>query len=470
MDTLRQELRLAVRLLARQPLFTLTAILTLALGLGANIAIFSIVNALLLRPLPLGPRGERVVSLHSTHRTQPEDWADSRVSFPDLAELRTARSLEDVGGFLPRNVTLTTARRRGTRTGRIGDAQPLYDARRLAGHRPPVRAVRGRATRPRVGQRHADRRPVAAPLRRDPSIVGRSIAVNGRARTVVGVLPPRFNFPEREELYLPLRLDDPRRDARGIAAFGLLRNGSSIGDLQHDLDAIAARLADEHPTSNRGWGLHALPFRDLVVARNAAALSSVLMGAVAFVLLIGCANLANLQLARGARRSREMAVRSALGASRWRLARGVIVESSVLAVAGALAAALVAAWSLDLMRASFPENLPYWVRFDLDVRMVVFVAFLCSVVVLLIGLVPALRSSRPHLVAGLKDGARGASSGPATRRLQRGLTIGQVAVSLALLVGAAVMIQSCVSLQRADTRLRRSSGPDDAGVSGWRRI
>lgn len=450
MATLLQDVSHAIRGLRRHPGFLTSALLTLAVGIGANVTVFSIVDALLLRPLPFGERSNRVVTLHSTHRLQAEDWNNSELSYADLLDVqRQASSFEAVGGFLLRNFTVTTE----------------ADAERLLGISvtPDVFPLLGVA--PMLGRTFTADEAAAPGLetsvilthslwqRRfgaDPNIVGRTVTINDRARTVVGVMPPRFKFPERSELFLPLRWDESPRSARTIAVIAVLKEGVSVAQAQSDVTAVASRLDATYPATNRGYGIRVLSFRESQVSPDTKLVAGTLMAAVAFVLLIACANLANLLLVRGAARQREMAVRAAMGASRARLAWVLLGESAVLAVAGTALGMLGAAWALDLMRVSFPEELPYWIRFDADVRVVLFTAGLTICTTLAIGLLPAIRASRPRVVDDLKEGGRGATLGRPAQRLQTALAVAQVALCLALLVGANLMIRSFLSLQRAD--------------------
>ena len=456
--SLFQDLSHAIRGLRKRPGFWLAAVVTLAVGIGANVAVFSLVNALLLRPLPFGERSDRVVMLHSTHPQQPEDWDDSGLSYPDYDDIREqSTSFEGIGAFLTRNFTVST------------DA----DADRLLGVSVTPDLFSTLGVEPMVGRTFTPE-DAAAPGREsvvilshglwqrrfgaDPSIVGRGVVINERSRTVVGIMPAGFKFPERSELFMPLRWDEAPRAARSLAVVAVLERGTTIDQAQADVSAIARRLAETHPATNRDFGVRLLSFRDSNVGSDDRRVSTTLMAAVTFVLLIACANLANLLLVRGAARQREMAIRSAMGAGRSRLIAVVLSESAVLALVGTVIGTLAAAWAIDWMRASWPEEIPYWVQLDLDGRIVAFTVATTVLTTLAIGLLPAIRASRPRVVEDLKEGSRSVSLGRAGQRAQTGLAVAQIALCLALLVGANLMIRSFLSLQRA------SIGFDDAPV------
>jgi predicted permease len=451
MPTMLQDLAHAVRSLRKRPVFTTAAIVTLTVGIGANLTVFSIVNAMLLRPLPFGDRSDRIVTLHSTHRLQAEDWGwgESEVSYRDLEDLRASGSFDGLAGYLPRNFTLTGE----DSADRVQGGSVTPDLFSVLG----VAPLLGRSFLPEeaappglesviILTHGLWRRRYGA----DPNIIGRDIVVNDRARTVVGVMPPNFKFPERDELYLPLRWDESPRAARNVNVVGALKEGVTIEQAQAEVDAIAERLAASYPESHRGFGVRMLPFRESQVGRDERAITAALMAAVGFVLLIACANLANLLLVRGAARQREIAVRAALGASRARLMSNVLGETLVLSLVGAALGVLASQWSLDFIRQSFPEELPYWMRFDLDLRIVGFALAVALFTALVTGLLPALRAARASLSNGLKDNSRGVSLGHTAQRLQGGLAVAQVALCLALLVGANLMIRSFLALQSAD--------------------
>ena len=368
-----QDLSHALRSLRRRPGFTVAAILTLTVGLGANVTVFSIVNAMLLRPLPFGERSNRIVTLHSTHRMQNEDWGwgDSELSYRDLQDLGAAQSFAGLGGYLPRNFTLTGE----DRAERVQGGSVTPDLFAVLGISP----VMGRDFLPEDAAPPGLESSVILThglwQRRygaDPGIVGRSVVINDRARTVVGVMPPNFKFPERDELYMALRWDEAPRAARNVNVVGILRDGVTIDQAQDEVAAIAQRLSETYPETNRGFGVRVLKFRESQVGGDERALSAALMAAVGFVLLIACANLANLLLVRSAARQREIAVRAAMGASRWQLSSHVLSEAVVLSLAGTALGLLASQWSLDVIRQSFPEELPYWMAFDIDTRILLF--------------------------------------------------------------------------------------------------
>jgi putative ABC transport system permease protein len=454
-DSLVGDMRQAARSLSRRPGFALAALATLGLGIGANATVFGIVNALLLRPMPLGEHGARVVTLHSTHKTQPEDWEDSNLSYADLRDIRErAGGLQDVAGYIGRGFTLQA----GGESERLRGGSVTPNLFGLLGLRP----VLGRDFReedaadfgfePVVLLSHQlfERRFGA-----DPGLVGRSLILNGRAITVIGVMAPGIRFPERDEFwvaYRPSADPGPARAQRFVAAFGLLREGASIRRVQGELDLVARQLAEAHPDTNRGWGVRALTFRESVVDRGLRVVAAALLGAVAAVLLIACANLACLNLARGASRQRELAVRASLGASRGRLVRQMLAETALLCAGGGLLGLAASSWLTDLVVSSWPEELPYWVELGLDWRVLLFTTGVATAAAVLSGLLPAWRSSRLDLVSGLRDGAR-SGTGAGAQRLQSTLVVGQVALSLVLLAGASLMIRSFLKLQAAPSGL-----------------
>ncbi len=445
-----QDVRQAVRALTTRPGFALAVVVTLAVSIGANVTVFSIVNALLFRPLPFGDRSNRVVTLFATHAEQPEDWSwgDSELSYPDLVDLRQAEAFEGLAGYMGRSLTLS----HDGAAERVRGGSVTPDLFRLLGVTPLLGRHFDEAEGTSPGLEQVVMLTHGLWQRRyggTADIVGRDIHVNGLPRTVVGVLPPGFRFPERDDVYLPLRWDEAPRNARNLNAVGLVRSGVSLVQAQQQAAAIAARLATNHAATNRGYGVRVLPFRDSQIDSGGRFLSATLMAAVAFVLLIACANLTSLMLVRASGRQREMAVRSALGAGRGRLVRLMLVETGLVALAGTAVGLLGAVWLLDFLRESFPEDLPYWQVFDPDWRVAVFAVGITAVTTLAVGLLPALRASRPELVTDLKDAAR-ATPPRGQQRLHAGLVVAQVAVCLALLVGASMVVRGFLAMQALD--------------------
>ena len=453
MSGLVRDLLHAWRGLRQNPGFLIAALLTLAIGIGANITIFSIVNGISLRPMPFGERTNRLITLHPTHPTQPQEepsWGESEISLPDLIDFRRASGVEGIGAYLFRNFVLS------------GD---VTSAERVQGGSvtPELFALLG--VDPVMG-RHFLPEEAASPglesvvmithglwQRRygsDPAIVGKSIVVNDRARTVIGVLPPGFKFPLIDQLYMPLRWDESPRGNRNVNAIALLKPGVTVAQAQAELSGIAERLEETYPLMNRGFGVQVVPIRRSYVDSDTDRVSVVLMTGVGFVLLIMCANLANLMLVRGASRQRELAIRAAMGARRWRLLWASLTDSVLLAVPGAAMGLLASQWAVDVIIASFPEELPYWFKFGVDGTVVAFAIGTAVFTTLAVGLLPSLRAARPDLVNDLKDAGRGMSLGRGGQRLQTALAISQVALCFGLLVGANLMVRSFLAMQRAD--------------------
>ena len=451
MSGILRDLVHAWRGLKQKPGFFVGALLTVAIGISANVAIFSLVNAISLRPMPFGERTDRLATIHVAHRLNVDEpgWGDTEISYADFLDFRKATTIEGIGGYLTRSYLLT------------GDA---YGAERIRGGSltPDLLPLLG--IEPIMG-RQFTMEEAASPGREsvvmltytlwqrrfgsDPAIIGKSIIVNDRARVVVGVLPPGFRFPEFDELYTPLRWDEAPRSARNINAVALLRPGESIERARAELMGIAGRLEDTYPETNRGYGVRVIPIRDSYIGADDQRIGIVLMSAVGFVLLIMCANLANLMLVRGASRQRELAVRAAMGAGRGRLLWATLAETILIAVPGAGMALLMSQWIVDAMIRAFPAgSLPYWLDFTIDGRVVLFSIGVAIFTTLMVGLLPALRTVRPNLVTDLKEGARGVSLGLAGQRLQAGLVVAQVALCFALLVGANLMVQSFLAMQR----------------------
>jgi putative ABC transport system permease protein len=443
-----QNLRYAMRTLWKQPAFTAAAVLTLALGIGANTAMFSIVNAVLLQPLPY-PESSRlfVVQPKLTSSLSAENFLDLQ---------REARSFDTLGAYAGTGFTLTDRGEPEFVMGQMISAELLdaLDVPPLAG-RPfhPDENEGGRDQVMLVSHGLWQRR-----YGGDPGIVGQTITANGKPYTVVGVMPAAFEFPQkRYELWVPFAF---RNNAQGMVnrgthflrVVGRLRDATSVEQAQAELDTIGRRLAQAYPDVNAGLTMRLTSLLDETVGNVRTALLLVL-SAVGFVLVIACANVTNLLLARASTRQREIAVRTTLGASRARLVGQLLTETLVLYVAGACAGLGLAAWGLDTLIALSPGDLPRLAGTELDLTTLAFTLGLTLVTGIVFGLIPALHSTFRVPAEQLKAAARSATAGRATRRARSMLVAAEVALSLMLMVGAALAARSLLQLQRVDTGL-----------------
>lgn len=447
-----QDIRYAVRMLLKKPGFTAVAVVTLALGIGANTAIFTLVNSVLLRPLPY-PDPERLVMIWGAHPQIGREAA----SLPDFVDWRQqSRSFEYMAAAARRNFNLS------------GDAEPT----RLLGALVTREFFAVLGIQPILGRTFMaeEDRPGGArvvilsePLWRrrfdaDENAVGRSLRLNGESYTIVGVAPARLKLPTDTELWVPLARDPAQSGRRNdfLAVVARLKPGANITQAQAELRAIMARLERAYPNTNAGWSADVIPLHEQIVADIRLVLL-VLTGAVGFVLLIACANVANLLLSRAAARQREIAVRTALGAPRSRLVRQLLTESVLLAIVGGAAGLLLAYWSIEFLVQLQPQKLPRLAEIDLDSRVLGF-ALLSSVVTgLIFGLAPAFQISRSAAAESLKEGAHRATSGLARSYLRSSLVVAEVALSLVLLVGAGLMIRSLYSLLDLDLGFDRDN-------------
>jgi putative ABC transport system permease protein len=459
MDNLLHDLRYALRALRRSPGFALVAVLTLALGIGLNTAIFSVVNGVLLRPLPFRAP-DQLVRLHHVH---PEEAAEGGPFSPqDLEDLQGGASgFESLAAYLYQE---GNASLRLTGEGEPSQVQVAHVSREffpLLG----VNAAAGRTLRAEENVPGADRVVVLSDaLWRsrydgDPSLVGRTLTLRGEPFTVVGIMPPSFSFPDNSaEAWVPLSLigedDIPReRGLRWMNVVGRLRPGTSPETALASVNSVLVRLAQEHAESNEGWGRARLEtLREAVVGPVAPALM-VLLGTVALVLLVACANLANLLLARASAREREIAIRTAMGAGRGRLVRQMLTESLVLALlGGALGLAMAGAGVRALLVLS-AGTIPRPNEVGIDGRVAAFALLLSVATAVLFGLVPALRAARGATAQTLRDGGRGGTErrGAGTRAA---LVLAQTAAAMVLLVGAGLLVNSFWRLLNVDPGFR----------------
>jgi putative ABC transport system permease protein len=449
-QTLFQDLRFGARLLWKQPGFTLIAVITLALGIGANTAIFSVVDAVLLRPLPY-PEAERLIYLMSTW-SNPQGGATSGSSMPDYREWRDQnRTLEGLAGFYYDDFNLSMT------GGEPERAQGAYVTSNLFNVL-KIHPALGRLFTPEEDQfgRHRVvllshdlwRRSFGS----DRAIVGREIKLGGESFTVVGVMPqglPFFdNLPE-VKLWTPIAFapGDSMDTRSNHFAFivGRLKPGVTIEQAQADASAIARRIEEQFP-GNNGIGALVGPVHELMTGNSREALY-VLLGAVAFVLLVACVNVASLMLARTAARQREMAIRASLGASRARIVRQIVVECLPLSLAGGAMGALSALWVIDLLEALLPATLPRHNEIGVNGRVLAFTFALSLGAALLFGLLPALQAVKADLRAPLSESGRGRGR---QGRLRSSLVVAEIALALVLLVGAGLMVRSFINMRQAD--------------------
>ena len=454
--------RIACRNLLRRPGFSAITILTYAIGIGACTAVFSIFDTMRLRPLPFGPNASRLVTLHSTHPTLATDWGDSNLSPPDLLDLAAgSRTLERIEALFSRNFVLSAE----DATDRIDGASVTPGLFPMIGAEPAL----GRGFRAEEAAEPGFE-PVAlvswglwqSRFGGDPNAIGRPVRINGRELTLIGVMPPGFQFPEREDAWVPYRANEREaRTRRFLFPIGLRREGTTLEETQAELSTLALRLGEAHPETNRGWGVKLFAIRDLLVGPEARVLSGTLLAAVLLVLAVGGANVAGLLFARAAGRRRELAIRASLGAGRSRLVMEMLTENLLLAGAGAVIGWFLAGLGVEALARSSPD-LPYWMQVAPDARAALFTVALMAAVGVLVGIAPALRASAGNLVPDLQSHAPGATEAVGAQRAQGVLVAGQVAASLALLVAAQLLIRNYLTLQYAD------AGFDDSRLLSMR--
>ncbi len=446
MNTLWQDIRYGLRMLGKNPGFTAIAILTLALGIGANTALFSVVNGVLLSPLPF-PNPDRLYALYSKMPLGDQ----SSISYPNFLDWRKDNhSFSKLGAFRASDMNLTGA----------GEPERLH-AHMISADlfsTLDVPPILGRNFRPEEDQ--AGAAPVAIisdglwkrKFGLSPDVINKTIALNGKAYTIVGVFPGRLPIYSASDIYTPVgQWDDPtfrdRRIGMGMYAIGRLKSGVTPSQARADMQSVAQNLAAAYPDVDKGTGVTTVPLKTDVVG-DVRGILLVLLGAVTFVLLIACANVANLLLARSTGRAREFAIRSALGAGPARVIRQLLTESVLLGIAGGAIGLLLAVWGTRAILAALPDVLPRADEINMNWHVLLFTAATSLLTGIFFGLVPALKAMRPDMHETLKEGGRGSSG--SRHRTQSIFVVVEVAMALVLLVGAGLMIRSLIALTKID--------------------
>ena len=450
MRDLLLDLRYAIRALRKAPWMSLIVAGSLALGIAANTTVFSFVNAIQFKPLPVADEAT-LVDVSETSSTRLCAGCAVGTSYPGFLEWRDrAQSFESMGAYREARVVVAG----GSGPERISGAVVSANLFDMLGVQPALGRNFG----------HADDRPGAEPVvilsnmlwRRRfeavPDILGRDIRVNGIHHTVVGVMRDRFGFPESAQLWIPLAQSSPSldRNDRSLGVIARRRADVPLDAARTEMRTIAAAQVLQHPATNEGWSAGVVSLREDMTSETAAA-SFVLLGAVAFVLLIACANVANMLLVRASERGREIAIRLALGASRTRILRLVLAESFTFAIAGGFAGMLAAVWASRLLVSQFGVQAPYWIQFGLDWKVFAYCAGVTCGVAVVCGVVPAVYSMRSDLRSTVQDGAAG-SVRPAGRRVRALLAVGQLALALVLLAGAGLLVKTVLRTFAMDIR------------------
>ena len=441
-----QDVRYAARSLRKSPGFTLVAAITLALGVGANTAIFSVVNAVMLRPLPFSDPGQLVRIWESNVE---RGWPTFATSHPNFLDWRAqAKSFQAMAAMDNIGLTWTSG----------GEAEVLQGRRVTATFLPTLQVtpILGRNFLDEEDRPGGNTRVVILThgfwqraFGRDPAAIDKTMTLNAQPYTIVGVLPESFRWGGTTDALVPLAPDPARnRGDHRLSVIARLADGVSRQQATSELEAMAARMGVQYPESNKGWGVRLLSFYDWLVPETTRRSLLVLLGAVALVLLIACGNVVNLLLARGTGRQRELSIRAAMGATRARLARQLLFESCLIAVLAAGIGIAISFAAVRLLVALGPESVPRLGELSIDVTVLAFALGVALTTMIVFGLAPAIQAARQDPQDALRADSRGSTSGTGSRRIRAALTVAEVALSVALLIGAGLLIRSFARLQQ----------------------
>ncbi|HKO60927.1 MAG TPA: ABC transporter permease, partial [Pyrinomonadaceae bacterium] len=447
MQTLWQDLRYGTRSLLKRPAFLLLAVATLGLGIGANTTIFSIINALVLSP-PQITEPDRVVAVW---RSSIEKRTDGYVSYLDVQDWRSrSESFEEIAVYKPNGFNVTTG----------DEVERLQGMRVTANFFPLMKVNVFRGRNFHVEEEKPGSEPAAiisyqfwqSRFGGNEAALSQSVVLNGRPHTIIGILPASFEFPLWEDeaaIWTTVAAEGnnlPERGSQVLLAIGRLKPAVTIEQAQAEMTTIAASLEQDYPETNRDTTVHLVGLHEQIVGKDVRRALWLLLGAVGFILLIACANTANLLLVRASARHKEIAIRAALGAGRWRIARQLITESFVLSILAGSVGLLITVWGLNLIKFYGEDQLPRLSEVRISATVLIFTFVVSVATGILFSLIPTLKASRPDVNEVLKSGTKAATSGRALRRWRDALVVSEIALSLILLVGAGLMIKSFARL------------------------
>jgi putative ABC transport system permease protein len=450
-DVLLQDLKFALRSLRRTPGYTAIVIAVMALGIGLNTMVFSMVYGVLYRPMPL-PEPQKLVYMEHWN---PKRHDDVNLSYTELREMRTRlKTVEYVGAWWDHNAFVTI----GKEPERYYGTTMTHDLFATLGVQ-PILGTAFTADDEVWGKNWSkvliSYRVWKSRYAGDPGVLGKTLRLNGRTRTIVGVMPAGFTWPENQDFWIPMGFDpnDEKWDSFQLVAAGRLKSGVSPQQANAEMNAMITDLRRDHPKEFEGLEARVLPYKKRIVD-DIRPMMLLLQSAVAFVLLIACANVANLMLARSAARRREISLRMALGASRTRIVRQLLTESIAVAGGGAALGILLAQWGQRMWISMVPLEMPMWLKFQLDTPVLLFTVGVTVVAGLLFGFAPAMHATDARLNEALREGSSQAGSSRGGNRLRSALVVAEVALSLVLLVGAGLMIRSFMKRYDLENHLR----------------